>query len=303
MPAPGETYERVLSSFRWDIPESYDIGIDACDRHAHGADRLALVAVDDAGQERRYSFSSRRELSNRFANALLALSMTRGDWLGILLPQCPETAIAHLATYKLGGITVSLFTLFSPDALACRLGDSGATGLVTGEANLPEVEEIRSQLPELRFVVLIDWAGLGAVDFWGALGKGSAAFAAANRADDPALVIYTSGTTIFTPIAMCLDFNLQWFAMLVCVNLPTSFRTPPFGYPPFHFKGWGSAEGHHGRHLQGDPALRGPAAPGAHPAGRVPRDHHLASRQGLRNRLMGRERWDTRAWPRKTSNG
>jgi tripartite ATP-independent transporter DctM subunit len=42
---------------------------------------------------------------------------------------------------------------------------------------------------------------------------------------------------IFTPIAMELDFNPLWFAMLMCVNLQTSFLTPPFGYALFYFKG------------------------------------------------------------------
>ncbi len=42
---------------------------------------------------------------------------------------------------------------------------------------------------------------------------------------------------IFTPIAMDLNFNPLWFAMLICVNLQTSFLTPPFGYSLFYFKG------------------------------------------------------------------
>ncbi|MGW8192697.1 MAG: TRAP transporter large permease [Desulforhopalus sp.] len=42
---------------------------------------------------------------------------------------------------------------------------------------------------------------------------------------------------IFTPIAMDLDFNPLWFAMMVCINLQTSFLTPPFGYSLFYFKG------------------------------------------------------------------
>ena len=42
---------------------------------------------------------------------------------------------------------------------------------------------------------------------------------------------------IFTPIADNLGFNPLWFAMLVCVNLQTSFLTPPFGYSLFYFKG------------------------------------------------------------------
>jgi len=42
---------------------------------------------------------------------------------------------------------------------------------------------------------------------------------------------------IFTPIALDLDFNPLWFAMMVCINLQTSFLTPPFGYALFYFKG------------------------------------------------------------------
>ena len=42
---------------------------------------------------------------------------------------------------------------------------------------------------------------------------------------------------IFTPIAMDLEFNPLWFAMMVCINLQTSFLTPPFGYSLFYFKG------------------------------------------------------------------
>lgn len=42
---------------------------------------------------------------------------------------------------------------------------------------------------------------------------------------------------IFTPIAMDLDFDPLWFGMMVCINLQTSFLTPPFGYSLFYFKG------------------------------------------------------------------
>jgi tripartite ATP-independent transporter DctM subunit len=42
---------------------------------------------------------------------------------------------------------------------------------------------------------------------------------------------------IFMPIASALDFNPLWFSMMMCVNLQTSFLTPPFGYALFYFKG------------------------------------------------------------------
>jgi tripartite ATP-independent transporter DctM subunit len=42
---------------------------------------------------------------------------------------------------------------------------------------------------------------------------------------------------IFMPIVMELEFNPLWFSLLMCVNLQTSFVTPPFGYALFYFKG------------------------------------------------------------------
>ncbi|MBE0583026.1 MAG: TRAP transporter large permease subunit, partial [Desulfofustis sp.] len=42
---------------------------------------------------------------------------------------------------------------------------------------------------------------------------------------------------IFLPIAMELDLNPLWFSMLICVNLQTSFLTPPFGYALFYLLG------------------------------------------------------------------
>jgi TRAP-type mannitol/chloroaromatic compound transport system permease large subunit len=42
---------------------------------------------------------------------------------------------------------------------------------------------------------------------------------------------------IFMPIVLELDFNPLWFSLLMCVNLQTSFVTPPFGYALFYFKG------------------------------------------------------------------
>jgi tripartite ATP-independent transporter DctM subunit len=42
---------------------------------------------------------------------------------------------------------------------------------------------------------------------------------------------------IFLPIAVQLGFSPLWFAILMCVNLQTSFLTPPFGYALFYFKG------------------------------------------------------------------
>ena len=195
----GDSYQEVLADFQWSIPEYYNIGWDVCDKWADRGDRTALIYEDEQGGVSRYSFGDLKLLSNRLANTLNAFGFSRGDRLGILLPQCPETTLAHLAALKLGGITVPLFTLFGPDALLYRLENSGARAVVTDEANLPKILEIRDDLTSLQTIFLVAHSGPapdGVVDFHYTLKKGAAEFTPVRtRGEDPALLIYTSGTT------------------------------------------------------------------------------------------------------------
>jgi hypothetical protein len=86
----------VCRRFRWQIPDSYNIGYDVCDRHAGDPTRRALIYEDAAGQIQEYTFLEIMRRSNRLANALAAQGSGRSDRIGILLPQSPETAIAHV---------------------------------------------------------------------------------------------------------------------------------------------------------------------------------------------------------------
>ena len=194
---PGKTYADVFDTFRWEIPEYYNIGVDICDRWADQHDRLALVYENEDGQVEKYTFADLKRLSNQLANGLLASGIKQGDRFGILLPQCPETAISHIAAYKIGAVAIPMFTLFGTDALAYRLANSAAKGVVTDSANLPKIIEIRDQLPDLEMIIVTRGEKHDHVeDYAKLIEKGSTDFTPVKtRADDPALIIYTSGTT------------------------------------------------------------------------------------------------------------
>ena len=194
---PGRTYRQVYDSFRWEVPEFYNIGVDICDKWARQRYRLALIYEDDRGRAEKYTFWDLKRLSNRLANALKACSLEAGDRIGILLPQCPETALSHIAAYKIGAIAIPLFTLFGTDALAYRLENSQAKAVVTDGANLSKIQEIWPNLPHLQTVLVTGGEKHAKVlDFQETLAKGSPDFTPVRtKADDPALIIYTSGTT------------------------------------------------------------------------------------------------------------
>jgi acetyl-CoA synthetase len=194
---PGKTYDEVYNSFHWEIPDFYNIGVDICDKWAHQRYRLALIYETEKGQKEQYTFWDLKRLSNKFANGLHAYQIDQGDRVGILLPQCPETAISHIAIYKIGAIAIPLFTLFGTDALEYRLSNSEAKGIITDEANLHKILEIWERLPHLKVVIVTGGEKQEkALDFWELIEKGSTEFKPVkSKADDPALIIYTSGTT------------------------------------------------------------------------------------------------------------
>lgn len=187
------TYDETIDRFRWQVPERFNIGVACCDRHADGSGKPALIYEGERGVAT-LSFDELSRASNRLANMLGAHGIGPGERVGILLPQRPETAIAHLGIYKMGAIALPLFTQFGPDALEHRLQHSGAAALITDAENIGKIEAIRDALPNLSRIFVI--GGAGKLDLAAELAKASDAFTPLDTAaNDPALIIYTSGTT------------------------------------------------------------------------------------------------------------
>jgi acetyl-CoA synthetase len=188
---PGTNYDEVYHAFNWKVPEFYNIGVDICDKWAHQRYRLALIYEDEQGRVEKYTFWNLKNLSNQLANGLQACGVGVGDRLGILLPQCPETALSHIAAYKVGAIAIPLFTLFGTEALEYRLSNSKARAIVTDEANFQKIQAIRQNLPHLETVLVTGGeTDEKARSFWDVIAKGSPAFQPVTTpVDDPALII------------------------------------------------------------------------------------------------------------------
>lgn len=195
----GNTYEEIHRNFRWNIPEHANIAGMTVDRHAAlDPRRIALIYEDLDGRVSEYTFARIRDLANQVGNALLGLGLVRGDRLGICLTQRPETAITHVACFKTGILSMPMSTQFGPDAIRHRLADSGARAVVTDLENLPKFEAVLPELPALDYVLVIDGGGeSGKVrDYWSLARRGSSSLQTLRtRSSDPAIIVYTSGTT------------------------------------------------------------------------------------------------------------
>ncbi|WJR80908.1 acyl-CoA synthetase [Bradyrhizobium sp. NP1] len=192
----GATYQEVCANFRWEIPTEFNIAEVICDRHV-GSNRTALLVETAGGRMAEMSFEHLQQRSRRLANALSSAGIAKGDRVGILLPQCPETLIVHLAAYRLGAIALPLFTLFGPDALEYRLNDSGAKAVVSNAAGIEKLLGIVDLLAAPPVLISIDERRDGRVLQWDAFLAAASAdhTRVATAAEDPAIIVYTSGTT------------------------------------------------------------------------------------------------------------
>ena len=193
----GKTYEEICARFKWSIPATFNIAADICDRHADDPARLAMIYENEDGQVSEHSFAEFRARSSQLAHALERLGVQRGDRVGIVMSQRPETAAAHLAIYRLGAIALPLATLFGPDALEYRLRSAGVRVVVTDAMSLDRLLEVRTKLPELAHIISADATNAeGVLDYRTLLDAESDRFAPVlTAAEDPALLIFTSGTT------------------------------------------------------------------------------------------------------------
>ncbi len=193
---PHHTIGATRDAFVWNIPDDYNIGVDISDRiAAKTPNDLAIIDVDQAGHVTEHSYAQLRDAANQIAN-LLSHDMAPRDRIAVLLPQCMETAAAHIAITKMGCISLPLFTLFGPDALRHRLHDSGARAVITNAQGAATLATLQDGLPDLQMIYSIDGPGADARDLHALRADQPTTFTAAKTgADDPAILIYTSGTT------------------------------------------------------------------------------------------------------------
>jgi len=190
-----DQYRALYDSFRWHVPREFNIAEVCGRRWAAERSRVAMYFEDEAGRAQTYTYASLQSDANRLSNALIALGVRRGDRVAIILPQRPETAVAHLAIYQLGAIAMPLSLLFGPDALEYRLQNSGANAAICDASAVAIVETLHPRCPQLQHLIGVGTSA-GGLEWSALLGRAADRFTPSpTLATDPAVLIYTSGTT------------------------------------------------------------------------------------------------------------
>src|SRR6202163_16421 len=113
---------------KWFVSGKLNVTHNCVDRHAHSARRnkAAIIWEGEPGDSRVLTYGMLEREVNRFANALRALGVAKGDRVAIYMGMVPELAIAMLACAKIGAAHSIVFGGFSAETLRERINDAKA---------------------------------------------------------------------------------------------------------------------------------------------------------------------------------
>jgi len=161
------SYAELSADFDWSISER-ELGYKPGDPINIGwmcSDRIcrlglgkkpALLWEDYQGTRRRFTYNDIRLLSNTIAQFLVGLGIQPGERVCLFMDRVPELYIGFLGILKSGAVAQPLFSAFGDESLFVRLADAKTSAIITQKKHAYKIRKIRSQLPNLRHVILVD---------------------------------------------------------------------------------------------------------------------------------------------------
>ena len=102
-----DSYEDFAENFTIEVPEAFNFGFDVVDEWAAvEPDKRALLWTNDAGEERVFTFTDIKRLSNQAANAFKELGIGKGDVVMCILRRRWEYWVCAVALCKLGATII-----------------------------------------------------------------------------------------------------------------------------------------------------------------------------------------------------
>jgi acetyl-CoA synthetase len=194
--------------WQWSIPTHFNIGEACSDKHLGTplADSIAMIVEDDAFGTSQITFAELARKTDQFAQLLRNLKVRIGDRVLIRLPNSLDYPIAFLGAMKMGAIAVPTSTLLTAEEVAYLAKDSGASVLVTDApawANMEQqIIDHLKDTPNLAHVLLTQTTHSQPHGFLNLFSLDNALSVIQKcdvhhqtKAEDPAYLVYTSGTT------------------------------------------------------------------------------------------------------------
>jgi len=199
--------------YKWFIGGKTNLAYNALDRHIGKLDnKLAIIWEEETGRVKKYTYLELYKEVNKLVNALKGLGVKKGDRVAIYMPNIPEIAMAMLACTKIGAMHSVVYAGYSAGALAERIKDARAKILFTADGSFRRgkviylkaiADEAVKNCKSVKKVIVVKnnkkKVNFNAKrDIWFhefIKGQSTEAVCTKMDAEDPAFVLYTSGTT------------------------------------------------------------------------------------------------------------
>ena len=196
----------VLCAFEPVVPENFNFSYDVVDEIARiDPQRKALLWCNEAGEEHTFTFAQMKEYSDRAANAFLKQGIGKGDMVMLVLKRHYQFWFAILGLHKIGAIAIPATHLLTVKDILYRFEAAGVKAVVcTGEGEVSaHIEEACKTYSDITARFMVRGSRSGWLDFDAELMAAETHLERIpNRADDPMLLYFTSGTTGYPKMVM-----------------------------------------------------------------------------------------------------
>ena len=195
-----ETYdgEGLLKEYRIKYPENYNFGYDIVDDIAvNDPNRTALVWESCTGEERKFTFSEMKRMSDKTANCLASLGIGKGDVVMLILKQKFQFWYSIVALHKLGAIVAPATHMLTKHDIEYRIRSADVKAVIcTDQSNISGAVEAAEDIPSLKDKLLSGAPREGWLDFDAEVEKAPEGFARREtKAVEPMIMYFTSGTS------------------------------------------------------------------------------------------------------------
>lgn len=202
--------------FKWFVGGKTNLSYNCLDYQVlkkNRGNKPAIIWESELGKTRTLTYEQLLHEVERFAAALKALGVEKGDRVTLYLPMVPEAAIAMLATTRIGAIHSAVFAGFGFKSVADRVADAGSKVLITADVGYRRGEKVdlkgivdkALELPnEVKKVIVLKRGEVAPPMkasrdiYWDEAleaGKKTTAPVVIMEANEPSFILHTSGTT------------------------------------------------------------------------------------------------------------
>lgn len=193
---------RIVKQFTNPVKEPIDSDInlfDLLDNRAKRDPEGAMIEYKgDDGTWQPYSAQVFRDMVIDLAKGLIGLGVNKGDSVAIVSRTRWEWTALDMAIMSIGALTVPVYETNSASQVSWIFNDSKVTlAIAEDDGQRDKIESVRSEVPTLRNVFVIEAGGLNAIKTYGESVTDAEfwEYKEASHGDDRATIVYTSGST------------------------------------------------------------------------------------------------------------